>query len=248
MLNSQYLRYILLILALTVGLQSVDIRIERTWVIAGEAESFLAAICLNVPPGECCKPPTRYPDVSTNVLFRRLLTWDIAAVWRNDNQIDRSIDASNTGCSGPLIASKKGPGVWLWRQPPISSVDSHAAEGASYIRLPQNLPPEAGIISYLVMQGLLGLVWSSGSWFSSPAAAKLLGGRSEIMSGGIVRRDIRSAATGDVYARPPFRIRYPDIMEINGTRYSAEHAGGLLYSDGKGIVLNLTDWFISAIH
>lgn len=234
-------QWTLLVLASTVVTHAVDIRIERSFVIAGEAESFVAAVCLNVQPGECCKPPIRYPDVTTKVLFRHLLAWDIAAVWRDENRFEMGVAPSHTGCSGPLITSKKGPGVWLWRQPPTTSADSHASQGASYIRLPLNLPPNPKAFNDQVMQGLLALVWSSGSWFASPAAEKVFGGQYELKVG--AQRDIRSPTTGNVYAQPPLRTMYPDFLEINGTQYNAEQARDLQFSNGDGEVLDLTDWF-----
>ncbi|KAI4287103.1 MAG: hypothetical protein L6R35_003640 [Caloplaca aegaea] len=233
-------RWAFLLLTLATATLSVDIRIERTWIIAGEAESFIAAVCLNIQPGECCKAPLRYPDITTKVLFQHLLAWDIAAVWRHNDHFEGSI----TGCSG-LLASQKGPGSWLWRQPPAASTDSNnPAEGASYIRLPRNLPPDPKIFDYLVLQGLLGLVWSSGSWFASLAAEKAFNGRYDIKAGDMVRRDIRSAELGDAYARAPKKIRYPEVVEINGTEYSAEQAGKLVYFSKDNKALDLTGWFM----
>lgn len=236
------LGHAVLILALATATLSVDIRIERTWIINGEAESFMAAICRNVQPGECCKPPFRYPEATTKVLFRHLLAWDIAAVWRNNEYLD----ASNTGCS-ILLASRKGPGSWLWAQPPAPVLTrSRPAEGASYIRVPWILPPDQKKSDYLALQGVLGLSWSSGSWFASPAVEKAFGHRYDIKVGGNRRRDIRSTEVGNAYARSPLRDRYPDVVELNGTEYSAGGAGGQIYSGDGGHVLNLTDWFLNA--
>lgn len=237
-----FLRWTLAAFTLAARTQSVDIRMERSFLHAGEVESFIAATCLNIQPGECCKPPIRYPAVMTSVLFRHMLVWDIAAVWRDQNRFELGAAYSNTGCSGPLIASRKGRGVWLWRQPPAGSANSHAAEGASYIRLPMHLPPDPSILNYLIMQGLLSLAWSSGSWFASPAAEKVFGGQKGI----IVGREIRSASTGNVYARPPLVSRYPDVVEINGTQYTAENSKDCLYSDVDGKSLNLTALFVDA--
>lgn len=125
-------------------------------------------------------------------------------------------------------------------------MNSYAAEGASYIRLPVHLPPDPNIINYLLTQGLLGLVWSSGSWFASPAAEKVFGGQYEIQSGAITQRNIRSASMGNVYARPPVMTRYPGVVEINGTLYTAEQTGEFVYSDTDGNGVSLTDWFVDA--
>lgn len=145
-----------------------------------------------------------------------------------------------TGCAGPLIASRAGPGAWLWRQPPMLWMDRYAAQGASYIRLPLILPPDPRTAYRLVMEGLLGLVWSSGTWFASPAAEKLLGGMANIHSKGTNRRDIRSAAHGNAYARPPYRVRYPDALEVSGTRYTASNAEDFMYISEAGDVPDLT--------
>lgn len=243
------LQWTFLLLILSTATLSVDIRIERTWVIAGEAEPFIAAVCLDIQPGECCKPPLRYPDVTTKVLFRHLLAWDIAAVWRNSDYFGGSIDRRSTACSG-LLASRKGPGSWLWRQPPpaMSTDGNNPAEGASYIRLPRNLPPDPKLFDHLAMQGLLAMLWSSGSWFASPAAEKAFSGRFGIKAGGMLRRDIRSDRMGDVYARPPFKAKYPEIVEINETEYRTKQAGDMMYCSKDNRVLNLTDWFKDAGH
>ena len=243
MLSINPLQIATVILSLSTVTQQVDIRIERTWTIAGEAESFIAATCLNIAPGQCCKPPIRYPDVTTRVSFRRLLPLDIAAVWRNEDRLELDVMQANTGCSGPLIASRPGPGTWTWHQPSTPLPDRYAAQGASYIRLPLVLPPDVRIAYSLIMQGLLGLIWTGGTWFASPVAEKLLRAQNRIYPKERSRRILRSAAKGDVYARPPSWVKYPDFLEINATRYNAAHHGDFLYVNEAGNLLNLTSWF-----
>lgn len=247
MLSSLFLRVAISILGLSIVTRQVDIRIERTWIIAGEPESFIAATCFNIPPGECCKPPMHDPAATIKVLFRRLLAWDIAAVWQDRNRLESgSSRHETTGCSGPLLASRPGPGTWLWRQPSESSIGRHAAQGASYIRLPSILPPDPRVAYSLIMEGVLCLVWNSGIWFANNAAEKLLRERHSIHASEKASRDIRSASRGNVYSQPPNKFRYPDSLEIDSIVYAANKAGNFLYLDKDGNLLNLTDWFLRA--
>ncbi|KAI4247209.1 MAG: hypothetical protein L6R40_001552 [Gallowayella cf. fulva] len=244
MLPRRFLHPILFILSLGILTQQVDIRIERTFLIAGEAESFVAATCLDIFAGYCCKPPTNYPDATTKVLFRHLPARSIAAVWRNDyRRTDRNPTYRITSCAGPLLASRPGPGNWLWRQP---ASDRRAAEGASYIILPPTLPPDLKSTSWLEWEGLLGLVWSGGKgrWSVDSAAGTLFGSDSGIMAGARRQRDLISKNKGIVYARPPQKVRYPTGLEINGINYLHTQTAQLLYANSDGNVLNLTDWFM----
>ncbi|KAL8727627.1 MAG: hypothetical protein Q9166_005935 [cf. Caloplaca sp. 2 TL-2023] len=244
MVSWEAFRRVILLLSLVPLAKQVDIRIERTFLIAGEAESFIAATCLDILPGVCCKPPSTSPDATTKVLFRSLTRWDIAAVWRDDyDRNDRSPNRRITGCSGPLLASRPGPGSWLWRQP---APDRRAAEGASYISMPRTLPPDRKTSGWLAWEGLLGLEWSgrSGRWFASSAAEDLLGGDGGIAVGARHRRELRSTNRGNVFARPPLKVKYPALIEINGTKYTKNPAYELLYGSSAGEVLNLTDWFL----
>ena len=235
--------FLLLLVCLS---KQVDIRIERTFMISGEAESFIAATCLDIPAGLCCKPPISYPDATTKVLFRHLRIWDIAAVWGNRYRAtDRSANHYTAGCAGPLLASRPGPGGWLWRQP---ATDRRAAEGASYISLPRTLPPKPNVTRWLAWEGLLGLEWSGGGrWFADSAAGDLLRTGSSISVGARHRRDTLPANRGRVVARPPVTKRYPSSLEINGTQYHAQEANPgdeFLYGNIDGEILNLTAWFV----
>ncbi len=244
MIIFRYLRPLLPLVLLAYHSEQVDIRIERTFLISGEAESFIAATCLDIPPGVCCKPPVSYPDATTKVLFRQLQTWDIAAVWRNDyirNQ--RSSNRHITGCSGPPLASRLGSGRWLWRQP---ATDRRAAEGASFISLPRALPPDSKTGQWLVWEGLLTLSWRGGRgrWYADSAVEESMGRDSGINVGAKSRRDIHSVNTGNVVARPPPWARYPNFVEANGMQYNKSNDGVLLYASAAGEVLNLTDMFV----
>ena len=229
--------------------QQVDIRIARTFIINGEAESFIAATCLDIPAGVCCKPPWNYPAATTKVSFRHLRVWDTAAVWGDNHRAtDRGVNSSPTrarGCLGLLLASRPGPGEWLWRQP---ATDRRPAEGASYISLPQTLPPKPEISRWLAWQGLLVLVWSGGGrWFAGAEAERLIRSDSSISVGPKRRRGVLSANRGTVVARPPLIERFPSFLEVNGTQYLKHDAGQgdeFLYENLGGEVLNLKAWFV----
>ncbi|KAL8629073.1 hypothetical protein Q9189_005223 [Teloschistes chrysophthalmus] len=141
------------------------------------------------------------------------------------------------------MASRRGPGRWLWRQSDMPLAESQAAEGASYITVPQDLPPNADTEKRLASQGLLGLQWNGGKWFSTPETERWLG-LSAISTLAKLRRDVRSARKGNVYARSPPRMKYPTYMDINGTVWSDLGGAGLLYGDTLGNVRNLSTWFV----
>ncbi|KAL8840874.1 MAG: hypothetical protein Q9170_001138 [Blastenia crenularia] len=230
--------------------QQVDISLtEDSW---GSTASFIR--CPNIAPGVCCSAPNRPYMSFPTAIFHHLDALDIAAVWDSDERphqppiagvpdlLARTIQA----CSGRVEDSRAGPGTWTW-----DTVDPHSddyfpitfASGASYIRLPEQLPPDPRSNYALSMQGILGLAWGGGKWFISPAAKSLLDGRIHSIKG---RRGIRSAVKGDVFARSPVRMVYPAFMKLNGTEYTSDDsgAGGFVYTDSSGKKLNLTSWFL----
>lgn len=229
-------RSLYLFLALIASSHQVDIE------ISGE----ISARCPNIGPGVCCRAP--HADGSSLVIFHGLVGMDIAAVWqhavwRGENlNIDDLPGDPSGACSGTVLDSRTGPGTWSWDRSESFGNDLNYADGASYISLPKSLPPDPTAISGLLMQGILGFVWGGGKWFASPAADRLLGGRSGLN----LRRDLRSAKKGDVYARPPRRVVYPTFITMNGTEYSSdEGAESFMYTNhDTGTKLNLTDRFI----
>ncbi|KAL8802619.1 MAG: hypothetical protein Q9182_003710 [Xanthomendoza sp. 2 TL-2023] len=194
--------------------------------------TVIIATCPNIPPGECCQAPRRLATLGSSVVFHRLHVTDIAAVWSaRVNRTGFTINAVIDGCSGTVSASQPGPGTFAWRAPTDALTGwGGRAAGASYITLPAALPPDPGTTNWLMMEGLLGLVWGGGKWFASSAAENLLAGRK------VGRRSIRSAKEGQVYARPPRRGRYPTLVEIDGTRYHSDRRpdGDFMYADEAG--------------
>ncbi|KAL8868388.1 MAG: hypothetical protein Q9174_005027 [Haloplaca sp. 1 TL-2023] len=180
------------------------------------------------------------------VTFDNLATWDIAAIWRfrrpEDAPTGYSVSGSYTGCSGRVWKSRTGPGRWSWEIWDESDNLAHwtPATGASYIELPRSLPPDAKTSAWLAAEGLFGLVWGGGKWFSSPAASRILGYAPGVRPRSHLRRDIRSESKGQVYAGRPPRFVYPAIIKWNGKIYHDSGSVNQTYVDDNGITLDLT--------
>lgn len=58
-----------------------------------------------------------------------------------------------------------------------------------------------------------------------------------------VGRKIIGGEQGMVFAQPPGRANavWPDVIEVNGTRYVEESSGSPIYKSESGQMLNLTD-------
>ncbi|KAL9582763.1 MAG: hypothetical protein Q9212_003112 [Teloschistes hypoglaucus] len=240
----------LLLFRLVVTILAVDITIgyqnsRSGWIPQAR---FLQFKCPNIPPGYCCALPrltsvftTWDLDLTAAVKFERLVGTDIAAIFGVVYPNEQN--ANNNGCLGPIGPTRQGPGTWSWRNPDRDQRRGLAARGASFISVPRRLPPDASANKWMALEGILGLVWGDGKWFSNIAAERRFGmdpsaGGSWVSPGMRVRRDIRSADGGQIYARPPSRWVYPTFIEVNGTNYRNE---GAVYVDATGTVLNLTD-------
>ena len=210
--------------------------------------------CPALPPGQCCLNPfnSRQPVQSERVKFSYLAANQIAAVWKLRPGVGRT-SRGNGGCSGVVDDSKAGPGPWVWRSHHVDDYGNPGfagwvlvkATGASYIEMPVRLPPQVGTRSHLAVEGLLGLVWGGGNWFVSEAAQRLLGGGSEGGSGVVprsrLRKDIRFAEKGTVYATSPKKAVYPTLVIVNGTTYTDGGRGDLVYRSEADAVLDLGD-------
>ena len=239
------LKFLVLLLHVTSTVQ-VDIIFDRTFFDAAEFIGNIHRIyfdglcCPNITPGSCCIAP-RNPPFSSSVTFRQLTAFDIGAVWRSDS------NPPAPGCSGSVMASRRGPGQWQWimeRDTPSGVIQRHAA-GASYISLPKALPPDRTTVDWLIMEGMLGLVWGGGKWFASAVAESALAKPNMMPKRDIMQqRDIRSPIKGNLYARPPPRAVFP-IVNINGTNYthSGVSTGDIMFADSEGSLVNLTYLF-----
>jgi len=105
--------------------------------------------------------------------------------------------------------------------------------GASYVSLPQGsqLPPSAATAQWLDMQEIRALVWGGGQWFANGA-----GGSSHNR---LDPRGIRSSDKGTAYMTAPTQWRYPDLIVVNGTDYTDNAGGDLVYRSESGAVLDL---------
>ncbi|KAL8639929.1 MAG: hypothetical protein Q9228_003093 [Teloschistes exilis] len=207
----------------------------------------LSMKCPDLTPGECCTAPlaTMFRTFSAHVVtFEGLAAWHIAAIWRfrDRSSAHVAISASATGCSGEVWRSRVGPGTWaweIWDEPNIHGYQTPAS-GASYIEMPRYVPPDDTVSAWLSAEGVLGLVYGGGDWFSSPAASRILGSTTRASPKSRLRRDIRSRNRGTVYAGPPRRWTYPTFISVDGLNYTDKGAGNLLYKDEFGQQLNLT--------
>ena len=213
----------------------------------------MALRCVNLQPGHCCRLPTFPNDLFSRVTFRNLEFWDIAAVWSAafppDEQGEQNPGIAGelirVGCSGHVEESRQGPGDWTWTATGDgieheTMLHRQEATGASYIRLPQRLPPDEAFQADLHIQGIRALAWGGGYWRADTTVG--LDDLPKIPQK--ARRDVRSFDKGNVLARSPIRMIYPTIVTINGTEYTADGAGSVIYTNSiAGKTLNLTTLF-----
>ncbi len=201
------------------------------------SDRSVLALCPQILPGRCCisRALNSQRFGAWDVQFYNLRALDIAAVWGDGGSATAVAPAYMDACYGTVLASRAGPGSWHW-QP--ADINSGNGKGASYISLPTALPPTDEDANWLAAEGMLGLVWGNGKWFSSKLASAYFG------SFQLTTRDIRSAKKGQVFARSPPGIVFPSIVRIGDVNYTAVDAGGVLYrEDVTGAILNLTSEF-----
>ena len=200
--------------------------------------------CPSLLPGQCCMPPPTSSGYRTflAVVFKSLLPQHIAAVWTS-RVVPGQENPYISGCSGVVLESRAGPGLWTWHT--LIEPIPKSATGASYIEIPARLPPDSETSHWLDAEGLLGLVWGGGRWFASESASRLLGVGTSTGNGvtrkSTLKREIRSANKGTVYAMPPRRVVYPTFMVLNGTNYTDEGRGDLVYRSDSGTILDLRE-------
>lgn len=210
-----------------------------------DPDYIVSLTCPDLLPGHCCTAPSRVFRAYTAhvVAFLDLNAWDIAAIWRRDQStVGPGNLARKSGCADEVWRSKVGPGAWKWEmwEEPLRIDFLTPATGASYIEVPRRFPVDGKTSSWLSAEGVLGLVWGDGEWFTTPSASNFLGYGSGVSPKSRLRRNIRSERRGRVYARSPPGWTYPTVIEVNGTKYSDNGARDLVYRDGAGNTLNLT--------
>ena len=114
--------------------------------------------------------------------------------------------------------------------------------GGSFVSLGQlRLPPDLESARWLAFEGLRGLVWGGGQWFSDDVSRRMFiegNVKRERMRRG--KRGIRSEGKGNVYIQSPARWVYPAIMEVDGVEFRDGGLGNLVYRSVEGAVMTLT--------
>lgn len=206
----------------------VDVQLTGLWGWGSEMW------CSNLRPGECCK--MRDPDLpSLNnafdvINFYHLDILDVGAVW---SEALYSLSPSN-GCSGPAIDAHIGLSGSTW----TFSSDDYSPEafptGAMYFRLPRSQEPSQKDKSMLGTEGIGALVRGGHKWSSHKVGISLSGSFPR-------KRAIISQDTGIAFLNGPPRWRYPDLISANGTNYTDDSRGDLVYRSENGAVLDLND-------
>jgi len=196
--------------------KQVDIKLDHKIYDWGLLQS-----CRNIPPGVCCRPALgdalyTYWYQSRVVEIDHLLALDVAAVWgaREDN------GWWVLGCSGRVVETLIGPARhWTVHYNDVSPNQFFA--GASYIRLPQALPPSEELRPFLEAEGLRGLAWGGGTWFSGRAGPS----QSRQFH---KKRGIVSENKGTAYLAAPSSWKFPDLITVNGPNYTDDSRGDLV--------------------
>ena len=207
------------------------------------------ATCHNLLPGQCCSP-TWARGTAGEVDFSGLHPLEIAIVWRSE---ENPIHNPQNGCGGRVLQTRLGPifpgGRWLFEwnffYPGYGYLQQIPAAGASYIRLPQTLPPKVadGSFDWVGVTGIRALAYHGGSWIAKRDSGLKRYKRGDSPPGPedwqiSTSRSILTGGT--VYFTNPPGVRYPDLIEADGKNYTDGGRGDMHYQSGDGVVLNLT--------
>ena len=211
-------------------------------------------ICNDIEPGRCCKAatiqnPSFNPQLLRVAAVSGLLPLDIATVWKPQD--------GRSGCEGVAVGVRSGPGTYYYPDRDQASSlfaypDARQSEtepepgyiypyisGASYMRIPGGKPDYTAEAPWLEAQGIIGLAWGDGQWFSDQATSNLVASmRAQMGLGGSkflrMKRGIMSPLKGKVFAQPPAVPVWPNEVIINGTSYTQRRAGSLTYVSETG--------------
>lgn len=216
------------LLWLTTSTSQVDVSIVLT------LDSSLA--CFNLLPGQCCTVPLQHSrrqrelSVVTGIAINHLLVRDVGIIF--------TATQDKQGCDNmPPARNIRGPGHFSVNNPrrlPIS--------GVSYIRFPQDWPPDVEKREILAAQALLHLEAQGQQWtapgVSAPRGFFGLGsGRSGLRK---VKRGVIAGAKGTAFIGAPRYSRYPDQITVKGVDYRSADTSALEYKDTNGNVLDLS--------
>ena len=137
----------------------------------------------------------------------------VGGVWQKSLEVD----AIDSGCNGDVLETRlggAGPPRWTWRDPAVAPRIS----GASYAICPPD--PVKTVLGPFLVGLCRTLKWGA---FSLPPRNQ--------------RNGNEQPGAGKI-SEPNWM--YPDIIVINGTNFTDGRRGDLIYRDGVGNVLNLT--------
>ncbi|KAL9576819.1 MAG: hypothetical protein Q9212_006792, partial [Teloschistes hypoglaucus] len=207
------------------------------------ADDVQLTTCLDLLPGQCCRNPSYAQNIA--IIWHGLQLGDVSVTWaRRTTRVAMFGD-----CSGVVLQRGTTPGTWDYQWAHSHpDVYSFGPSGASFIRLPPKLPPGQVEADWLNVEGMRALVWGGGKWIASGASGSL-GPRSddddgaEMMMMKMMRPQIsRNRALyrgGRFWASSPPRMRFPDLVTVNGTVYSAVGSNGTIYKDAAGNLLDV---------
>ncbi|KAL8968128.1 MAG: hypothetical protein Q9183_002609 [Haloplaca sp. 2 TL-2023] len=216
------------------------------------------ALCLDIPPGECCIPHAEQllgPLENLEMIeysctaFDQLLANQIGFGWAAQGSRYEDIK-----CQGNPLFRQPGPtdipfdpwepGGGYIITPDGADELMPTAEGpgtpqtvafaASWIDLRTRFPPGSAETAWLQWQGVRGLVWGS---------EKLDLSSGPVPFPSFLKRDGRKrlnswALQGTAYLQAPARWRRPTLYRVNGTNYTISGDG--IYRAMDGTSLNLT--------
>ncbi|KAL8688330.1 MAG: hypothetical protein Q9218_005733 [Villophora microphyllina] len=219
-------------------------------------------ICRDLPPGACCLPHSNpAPQMAALMGGLSMTTYNRVTFSGLENGYVAAAfvpEGDKVACEGTAKGSGWGPGSWTYDLPPadvnnrLNGNDAvNKISGASYIVLPKELPPDDDTSAWLSAEGMVGLVWPKGNWFSTsmggPARSNLLAAAAAQLRGsglGMRKRNvnshIRSVEKGAVFCRGPSRSVWVNAIFVNGTEFKAEGSGSAIYTSGDGQLLNFT--------
>lgn len=241
--------FFLLLLLLSSSL-SLEVTVVIRNIVNAASDGHNAPIydetCEDLLPGECCAPLFRRGPRG-EVEFSDLHDLEVAIVWRNE---ENPVHNLQSGCDGRVLATHVGPSfpggrwhlVWSYFLPGLGQIP---AAGASYIRIPQSVPPniEDGTSAWIGATGIRALGFHGSSWFAKRDDALSIR-RRDVTPPGPGQWQISSSKSiltgGTVYYTNPPKKRYPNLIEYYGKNYTDGGRGNLHYQSADGAVLNLT--------
>ncbi|KAL8627454.1 hypothetical protein Q9189_006831, partial [Teloschistes chrysophthalmus] len=204
--------------------------------------------CLDLLPGQCCR--NHFYGQHIAVTWHGLQAGDVSVIW--GRRITRMVMFA--GCDGIVLQTGNTPGRWDYNSAHSHPDDySFGPSGASYIRLPPKLPPDQLEADWLNVEGMRALVWGGGKWVASSGgggggASGVLGPRSDDDDGAemmtmMMRPQISKNRAlyrgGRFWASTPPGLRFPDLITVNGSVYSAVGRNGTVYKDAAGNLLDV---------